>query len=170
MATTLTNSAIVLSDTAEAQYADAWWDQFLTYAAYMDGNLVTATKNKSFADKDVSRANLKDCSVEVNAIGNTSGAVAVDYEDGNTQTLTLTGNATSLTISNWPASGDEGVLKLYITQDGTGSRTLSLSSAYKTPGGSGVTLSTGAADVDVLVFTTLDGGTTVYVDHALNYS
>jgi len=37
-------------------------------------------------------------------------------------------------------------------QDGTGSRTLSLSSEYKTAGGAGITLSTTAGAIDVVPY------------------
>lgn len=52
------------------------------------------------------------------AKGNTAGATSVDFNAGNIQTMTLTGNAT-LTFSN-PQNG--ATYRLIITQDVTGSR------------------------------------------------
>lgn len=94
-------------------------------------------------------------------LGNISGAVTVDYTNGHYQYGTLTGNITSLTVDNWPVTGNYGALVLSLTQDGTGSRTITLSSAYKTPGGVGVTLSTAANARDKLHLETHDAGTTI---------
>lgn len=104
---------------------------------------------------------------KVYAHGNTSGAVTVDYNKGHIQTMTLTGNITSMTITNWPPSGQFGSMLLIITQDGTGSRTVAWSgNAVWSSNGTAPTLSTGAADVDRICIDTIDGGTTEY--HTVN--
>ncbi len=108
------------------------------------------------------QAKFQDYSATTYDLGNISGVVSVDYTNGHYQYGTLTGNITSLTINNLPASGEEGVITLEPTQDGTGSRTIALSSAYKTVGGSGVSLSSGAGDIDLVRFETRDAGTTIY--------
>lgn len=64
--------------------------------------------------------------------------------------VTLGGNRTLDTPTNMK---DGGWYTLRITQDGTGSRTLSYAAAYLFPDGEAPTLSTGAGDVDILVCT-----------------
>ena len=51
---------------------------------------------------------------------------------------------------------------LKVTQDGTGSRTITWPSTVDWASATAPTLSTGAADVDVFVFFTIDGGTIYY--------
>ena len=58
---------------------------------------------------------------------------------------------------------------LIVKQDGSGSRTLNTdASAYKFPGGTSPTLSTGANAVDVLTF--VSDGTSMYGVSQLNFS
>ena len=58
-------------------------------------------------------------------LGNLSGVVAVDYNDGPVQYGTLTGDITDLSFSNWPVDvSKSGYLTLEITQDGTGERVI----------------------------------------------
>lgn len=58
----------------------------------------------------------------INAMGNQSGAVAMDLSKGNVITMTLTGNVTSSTFTNAVASAGQEITFI-ITQDGTGSWT-----------------------------------------------
>jgi hypothetical protein len=94
----------------------------------------------------------------------------LDYDNGNYQYATLTGNVSSLTINNWPASGDGAWMTLELIQDGTGSRTLTLGSAYKTAGASGVTLTTTASKRDKLYLQSRDAGATIDVTATYNWS
>ena len=127
----------------------------------LDSEAATKTVDLDFAGKVLSDAEVKDLSEDTHDLGTTSGAVVIDYTNGHYQYATLNGNVTSVTINNFPASGKVGFLTLELTQDGTGSRTISLSSAYKTTGGAGITLTTTAAAIDVLRFETRDAGTTI---------
>ncbi len=102
---------------------------------------------------------LKDYGETVKAHGNTGTTETVDLEDGNVHTATLDNNCT-LTFSNPPASGTAGSFTLILTQDGTGSRTVTWPASVDWAGATAPTLSTGASDVDVLTFLTTDGGTT----------
>lgn len=125
-------------------------------------------------DKVLQRAKIQDISGTVNALGNITGTLstgAIDYESGHLVTGTLTGNITIAndSISNWPASGTNGWLELVLTQDGTGSRTITFGSAFKAAGGS-VVLSTTAAARDRIFLSTTDGGTTIDVDINKNYT
>jgi len=86
------------------------------------------------------------------AAGNSGTSKSIDWNDGNTQLLTLTGNCT-LTLSN-PKDGFRYLLVL--VQDGTGTRTITWPSSVKWPTGAAPTLSTAAnkADIVTLVWCT----------------
>lgn len=86
-------------------------------------------------------------------LGNTGGAVAIDTSKSNVVAITLTSNLTSLTLTNL-TSGQ--TINLFITQDGTGSRTLNgltNTNGYVWPSGVQGVLSTPAGSVDLLVMT-----------------
>jgi parallel beta-helix repeat protein len=78
--------------------------------------------------------------------GNITGAITFTRVNGRTITATLTGNITP-TITNGVVKGDR--LTLILTQDGTGSRTVTWPSNFKKAGGT-LTLSTAAGAVDVI--------------------
>ena len=78
-----------------------------------------------------------------------SGSITLDFETNQNFILTLTGNIT-LANPTTEQVGQSGVITFI--QDGTGSRTLTLGSQYKTAGGAGITLSTAAAAVDVVPY------------------
>jgi hypothetical protein len=80
----------------------------------------------------------------------TDGAtITPDLDDANNFSVTLGGNRILANPSNIVA-GQSGVIT--ITQDGTGSRTLSYGSYWMFEGGTAPTLTTTAAAVDVLVY------------------
>jgi hypothetical protein len=78
-----------------------------------------------------------------------TGSVTLDFAANQNFILTLTGN---LTLANPTTEqvGQAGVITFI--QDGTGSRTLTLGTQYKTRGGNGITLSTAANAVDVVPY------------------
>lgn len=90
-----------------------------------------------------------------------TGAVTLDLNNGNVHNLTLTGNITSLTVTNTTA-GVSCTFTLILRQDGTGGRTVAWMSGVKWAVGAAPTLSTGPSKVDVLTFMTIDNGTTWY--------
>lgn len=80
----------------------------------------------------------------------TDGAtITPDFAAANNFSVTLGGNRALANPTNLTA-GQSGVI--VITQDGTGSRTLSYGSYFKFPGGTAPTLTTTAAAVDVLCY------------------
>jgi hypothetical protein len=80
--------------------------------------------------------------------GNKTGASTLDLNNGAQQKMTLTGNVSSLTISN-PVAGGQYVF--YIKQDGTGGRTVSWPATFKWGfGGSAPTLTTTASRTDII--------------------
>jgi len=96
----------------------------------------------------------------VNALSISSGVVAINCASGDYFTLSMTANVTSVTFSNLPASGKAQTLMVKLTQDATGSRTMTWPSSFKWAGGTAGVLSTAANSVDVLAITTFDQGTT----------
>lgn len=95
----------------------------------------------------------------VTTIGNSGATPTVDWNNAPIQTMTLTANAT-VSFSNLPTAG--GSLVLVLTQDGTGSRTVTWPVVVEWPGGTAPTLSTAANSVDVITFITASGGSVVY--------
>ncbi|TAH34279.1 hypothetical protein EYC59_03100 [Candidatus Saccharibacteria bacterium] len=81
----------------------------------------------------------------------------MDLANGNVFNLTLTGNVT-FTFSG-ATSGKACAMSIYLKQDATGSRTVTWPAAAKWSGGA-PTLSTAANATDIVVFETLNGGTT----------
>ena len=81
----------------------------------------------------------------------------VDLTLGNVQTYTLSGNQT-LTFSNPPASGSAGSFTLLVTNGA--SATLTWPTSVDWAGGTAPTLT--ASGIDILTFTTVDGGTIWY--------
>jgi len=90
----------------------------------------------------------------------TAGAsTTIDCSLGNNFVLSMAASITTLTLSNVPASGRVFGLTLYVTQDATGSRTITWPAAVKWPSGTAPTLTTTANKIDVLSLITYDGGT-----------
>ena len=117
------------------------------------------------ADQVMSAVTHKDYSETVYAGGDTGAAPAIDETDGNVQTHTL--NSATVTFALPAAAGLQAgtSLTLILTQDASGSRAgvFQVSGAttlVKWAGATAPTLSTGAADIDILTFMTIDGGAT----------
>jgi len=85
-----------------------------------------------------------------------AASIIWDSQLGHLAKVTLTDNRTLSNISNLVA----GSYSLIVIQDGVGSHTLALDTSYKTGGGLGITLSTGANKQDIVTF--ISDGTTIY--------
>lgn len=96
----------------------------------------------------------------LNAMGSGSGTRSINLASGNVVSATLGGN-TTFTFTGATAS-TACSFGLYLTQDATGSRTVTWPASVRWSGGTAPTLSTGANAVDILVFETINGGTTWY--------
>ena len=92
--------------------------------------------------------------------GNLTGGITFDLANGNSFYGTLTGNVTSVTLSN-ATSGKECEFVIEITQDST-PRTVTWGSAWKWSYGTPHVMSTGSGAKDLIVARTRDGGTTIY--------
>ena len=96
-----------------------------------------------------------------------STTAALDVRDGSVFQLTLASNITTFNWSNHAAVGHVSSFVMKVIQDGSGNRTIAWpdgtnSVTVRWPGDTAPTLSSGAADVDVFVFFTHDGGTNYY--------
>ena len=90
-----------------------------------------------------------------------AASITVNFALGNNFLVTIGGNRILAAPTN-AVAGQTG--QIYVIQDGTGSRTLSYNSTYQFVSGAAPTLSTGAADVDILVYSTRSAST---IDAAL---
>ena len=78
-------------------------------------------------------------------------AMTVDCDLSNVFTTTLTANVTVAPTFTSPNDGQ--TINWFLTQDATGSRTMTWPTSFKWPAGSAGTLSTAANSVDLLVAT-----------------
>jgi len=107
------------------------------------------------ADQLISAPIIKDYSETVHAGGDTGATVTLDETDGNVQSWTLNASCT-FTMPSGSGLKPGTSMTLILTQDGS-SRTGTFTNV-KWAGGTAVTLSTGDDDVDILTFTTFNGG------------
>jgi len=96
----------------------------------------------------------------VSNLGSLTGGITLDLSNGNSFYGTLSGNVTSVTLSN-ATSGKECEFVFEVTQDST-PRTITWGSAWKWASGIPPTISTGSGAKDVIVARTRDGGTTIH--------
>lgn len=107
-----------ISDSVVYNATTTQWDFFdNTQAAITSGDVTTAlgyTPQRTFP--------------VLTAMGNQSGSINVDLSLGEFFTITATGNLT-IAFTNGPSSGYGAKATLIITQDGTGGRTVTITSA-----------------------------------------
>ena len=139
--------------------------------AYADTKLAlsggTLTGAVNVGDQEVSAVVLKDYA-ETDVAISYGTDLAIDLANGNTGSVTLTGNVSGgIDFINVPTNGTS-TFTLKITQDGTGSRTLDIDEITVnggshvtglTPGNAGITLTTAANSVDLVTFLFFDAGT-----------
>jgi len=105
------------------------------------------------------QAEIRDYGETVNIIGGTGGGTQdIDLTLGNVVTATVDTSTNTFTFSNPPASGTAGSFTLILTNGG--SQTVNWPASVDWAGGTAPSLT--AAGVDVLTFTTVDGGTIWY--------
>jgi len=133
--------------TAKEPGVDVEWTQI----GALDGTAI------DMEDTVLTRPKFLDVSETVNVLGDLAGGTDdIDLEDGNVVTATVSTSEQTFTFSNPPASGSNGSFTLFLTNGG--SQTVNWPGSVDWPAATAPTLT--AAGVDVLVFTTNDGGTT----------
>ena len=119
----------------------------------------------NYQDEQAIRPQMKDYSETVNAIGSITAGTNADLEDGNVQSVTFTANTFNFGITNALTSHSNS-LTLIITNGGLATATW-LSGAHG-GGGNAIQWAGGTAPTltnsgtDILVFTTMNGGTNWY--------
>jgi len=117
-------------------------------------------------DTTISGITLTDYAETDVAVTSSSGVIAIDMNNGNTGSITLSENITDIDFTNVPANG-VSTFTLQITQDST-DRTVAINAVTvngggnvtaKTAGGAGYTMSTGSGAIDLVTFLFLDAGT-----------
>ncbi len=110
-------------------------------------------------DNQIERAELIDYSLEDQS-PTIAASTTINYQLGQSVLLALSStNITTLTISNWPASGKTGVLEILVTQGAT-PRTIAWPAAVNWPGGTAPDLAT-ANGRFLIYLRTRDGGTNI---------
>ena len=140
-----------------------------TLTGVLKGNgtsaFTAATAGTDYAGIDTAQTFTKGQRGEITVL--TDGAtITPDLADSNNFSVTLGGNRTLANPSNIVA-GQSG--SFFITQDGTGSRTLAYGSYYDFAGGTAPTLSTTAAAVDRIDYV-VRTATSIHAVFTANYS
>ena len=145
---------------------DASGDLVDSTKAVPTGTIVGTTDTQTLTNKTYDDAILSGEAYFESEIDNSNSGAAktIDWTAGNKQKVTLSANCTfTFTAPTGPTN-----LLLKMTQDGTGSRTVTWPAAVKWPQGIDPTLSTGAGDIDIVTF--YYDGTNYYGAVGLNYS
>lgn len=122
---------------------------------HVSGTLPVANGGTNATSANAARVNIN----QGTAALTDAATIATDASLGNVFTVTLGGNRTLGAPTNLAA----GATYIWIiTQDGTGSRTLSYNAVFKWPGGAAPTLSTAAGAVDIICG--VSDGTNVYAN------
>jgi hypothetical protein len=92
-----------------------------------------------------------------------AASLTIDASAGEYVILSLAANVTSFSITNWPAPAAHKVGKCTIEVHNTGNFSIDFGTAFKWVSGK-PTVTSGATKIDRYVFSTGDGGTTVFGD------
>ena len=148
-----------------ARFTDASTIEGLSYAELITAAALLGTAggtmagNITMADYLITRPVIKDYGETVNAIGSIGGGTQdIDLTLGNVVSGTVDTSTTTFTFSNPSASGTNCSFTLYLTNGA--SQTVNWPASVDWAGGTAPTLT--ASGVDILTFTTLDGGTIWY--------
>lgn len=119
--------------------------------------VVVNNASNTLSFNELNQAKLKNYSEASVADGNITTSHAFDLANGNVRTATVTGNVT-VSFTNVPTTGQAANVFLILTNGGAFSVTWPASVDW--PSATAPTLT--SAGTDLLVFTTVDGGTTWY--------
>lgn len=134
--------------------------------AVLKSALSGGTLDNNMSDNLIYAVKLQDVSYTYVQNTATSGSIALDYSAGQYQYISTTGSI-SLSFSNWPASGSEGVIQVAVNVAST-AHTLTLPAAVSLgttglQGYSSNVITFAAAGTYQFEFSTVDGGTTITV-------
>lgn len=151
---------------------DTWlavpFGSFLINAADLTGTLAefnAALQSDSFAALGTSQEFTKTQNFNATSLTSSSNSIAWDAESNQVFKHTATENTT---LAN-PTNLKDGATYIFIfTQHASLAKTLAFGSAFKWPGGTAPTVSTGASAVDVMTF--ISDGTNMYGVSSLDFS
>ena len=128
--------------------------------------LAGTTLNNNMADNLIYAVKLQDVSYTFLQNAATSGSIAIDYSAGQYQYISTTGSV-SLNFSNFPVSGDQGIIQIAVNITST-AYTLTLPAAVSlgTTGLQGYAsnvITFAATGTYQFAFSTVDGGTTITI-------
>lgn len=146
---------------ASETYRDTWSDFYEAILTALGNEAATKTVAQVFSDLVLSRPLFKDFGEVAQTVSSASNIMTIDCTLGNHVNTTLTEN-TTLTLSNPSPTGNRCLVMWKITQDGTGSRTVTWPASVKWASGAAPTLTTTAAGVDIITLMTDNAGTTWY--------
>lgn len=131
---------------------------FLTFTKVGDTVSIGLANPVDFGGKELKNAVLNIQREKKNVLTAQSGSVTIDYSLGSVCTIAQTGNITSVSVTNVPASSTVTLTVIRSQADAT-ARTMTWGAAYNFSGGTTPTLSNSASAVDVFTLITTDGGT-----------
>ena len=161
--TLVTSSAAEINklDGLGASTTELDYNDITTLGTVQTSKTVTADASGvvNHADYVVQRPNFKDYAETHQAIGSIGGGTQdIDLTSGNVVSGTVDTGTTTFTFSNPPASANSGSFTLILTNGG--SQTVNWPGSVDWAAATAPTLTT--SGVDVLTFTTIDGGTIWY--------
>ena len=148
-------------ESSNAHYVQLQSPAHADYAGNVTLTLPSATGKILGADANNVTTFLGGTAGKTTAVSSSSNTTTLDLRLGDSFTTTLTEN-TTLAFSNPPSGTGLGCFIVKVKQDGTGGRTLAFPGTVDWAGGSAPDVSTGANDVDIFVFVTVDAGTIYY--------
>ena len=128
--------------------------------------LAGTTLNNNMADNLIYAVKLQDVSYTFLQNAATSGSIAIDYSAGQYQYISTTGSI-SLNFSNFPVSGDQGIIQIAVNVTNT-AYTLTLPAAVSLgitglQGYASNVITFAATGTYQFAFSTVDGGTTITI-------
>ena len=181
----LFNSGILLANVAITDTFDQWrgrTNQIIDVAAGVSANNTFTGNTNTFKavsantlqisgatiidnNRTISDANFQSYKEKIVSLGTVTTATNINLDLGNIFDVTLGANVT-FTFTNPPAATFSQPATIVLRQDATGNRTATFTGAKYTDGLL-PPLSTGATEIDVLTFFTIDQGTSYFGTLAL---
>ena len=135
---------------------------YSTLASLTDTSIVTIGIGQILSYNGTNWTNSKRADLPVNTISTSSSTLSLNCLTGEYQKITLNQNITSVTVTNWPASGQAAKLTLIILNTGSYSITGWPAGTIWNGGNLSPTISSGAGKKDIIVLLSPDGGTTIF--------
>ena len=148
-------------ESSNAHYVQLQSPAHADYAGNVTLTLPSTTGKILGADANNVTTFLGGTAGKTTAVSSSGGTATFNLQLGDSFTTTLTEN-TTFAFSNPPSGTGLGAFIIKVKQDGTGGRTLAFPGTVDWAGGSAPDVSTGANDVDIFVFVTVDNGAIYY--------